>query len=49
MVQALGQLQHLVALHEAVDAVHQVMHIAPYCSGGMVTKIVVYLATFFTS
>jgi hypothetical protein len=36
-----------VALHEAKDALHWAMHIAPYPPSGMVIKIVVDLATFF--
>ncbi len=44
---ALAQWQHLVALHEAKDALHWAVHIAPYPPGGMVIKIVVDLATLF--
>jgi hypothetical protein len=44
---ALARSQHLVALHEAKDALHRAMHIAPYPPGGMVIKIVIDLATFF--
>jgi hypothetical protein len=33
--------QHLVALHEAMDALHWAMLIAPYRPGGMAIKIVV--------
>jgi len=35
--------------HEAKDALHLVMHIAPHCPGGMVIEIIVYSYTFFTS
>jgi hypothetical protein len=38
---------HLVALHEALDALHQAMRIDGYCPSSMVIKIVVYSATFF--
>jgi hypothetical protein len=44
---ALARWWHLVASHEAKDALHQAMHIAPYPPGSMVIKIVVDLATFF--
>ncbi len=44
---ALAQWQHLVALHEAKDALHRAMRIAPNPPSGMVIKIVVDLATFF--
>jgi hypothetical protein len=43
---ALARWQHLVALHEAKDALHRAMCIAPYPPGGMVIKIVVDSATF---
>jgi hypothetical protein len=36
-----------VALHEAKDALHWAMPIAPYPPSGMVIKIVIDLATFF--
>jgi hypothetical protein len=36
-----------VALHEARDVLHQAMHIAPYCLGGMGIEIVVNLPAFF--
>jgi hypothetical protein len=36
-----------VALHEAKDALHWAMRIAPYHPGSMVVKIFVDLATFF--
>jgi hypothetical protein len=45
--QALTQWQHLVALHEAMDVLHWVMHIALYCPGGMAIKIVFNLPAFF--
>jgi hypothetical protein len=35
-----------VALHEATDALHRVMRIAPYRPGGMVIEIVVDLPAF---
>jgi hypothetical protein len=44
---ALARWRHLVALHEAKDALHWAMHITPYPPGGMVIEIVVDLATFF--
>jgi hypothetical protein len=44
---ALTQWRHLVALHEAKDALHQAMRIAPYPPGGMVIRIIIDLATFF--
>jgi hypothetical protein len=47
MAQALAQWRHLVALHEATDALYQAMHIAPYCPGGMGIEIVVNLLAFF--
>ncbi len=47
MVGALAQWRHLVASHEATDALHQAMHIAPYCPGGMAIKIVVKFPAFF--
>jgi hypothetical protein len=43
----LAQWQHLVASHEAKDALHRAMHIALYPPGGTVIKIVIDLATFF--
>jgi hypothetical protein len=36
-----------VALQEATDALHRVMHTAPYCSSGMVIEIVIFLPDFF--
>jgi hypothetical protein len=45
--QAFAQWWHLVALHEATDALHQAMCTTPYCSGGMAIKIVVFLPDFF--
>jgi hypothetical protein len=36
-----------MALHEAIDALHRAMRIAPYPPSGMVIEIVVDLATFF--
>jgi hypothetical protein len=44
---ALARWPHLVALHEAIDALHWAMRIAPYCPGGMAVKIVVDLPAFF--
>jgi hypothetical protein len=44
---ALAQWRHLVALHEATDALHRAMHIAPYSSGGMAINTIVDLPTFF--
>jgi hypothetical protein len=46
-VQALAQWWHLVALHEATDALHQAMCIVLYPPGGMAIKIVVNLPAFF--
>ncbi len=45
--QALAQWWHLVALHEATDALHRGMRIAPYRPGGMAIEIVVDLPAFF--
>jgi hypothetical protein len=36
-----------VALHEATDALHGAMRIAPYSPGGMAIEIVVDLPAFF--
>jgi hypothetical protein len=47
MAWALSQRQHLVALHEATDALHRAMHIAPYRPGGMGIKIIIDLPAFF--
>jgi hypothetical protein len=47
MAWALSRWRHLVALHEATDALHWAMLIAPYCPGGMGIKIVVDLPAFF--
>jgi hypothetical protein len=47
MARALAQWRYLVALHEATDALHQAMHIVPYCSGGMLIKIIIDLPAFF--
>jgi hypothetical protein len=47
MARALTQWWHLVASHEAMDALHQALHIAPYCPGGMGIKIDVNLPEFF--
>jgi hypothetical protein len=44
---ALARWWHLVALHEAKDALHWAMHIMPYLPGGMIIEIVVDSATFF--
>jgi hypothetical protein len=44
---ALAGWRHLVALHEATDALHRAMRIAPYRPGGMVISIVVNLPEFF--
>jgi hypothetical protein len=46
-MRALAQWRHLVALHEATDALHWVMHITPYRPGGMVIEIIVDLPAFF--
>ncbi len=36
-----------MVLHEATDAIHQAVHIAPYCPGGIAIKIVVdYIIDF---
>ena len=47
VVRALAQWQCLVALHEATNALHLVMHIALYHPDGMAIKIVVNLPAFF--
>jgi hypothetical protein len=47
MVRALARWRHLVASHEATDALHPAMCFAPYCPGGMAIKIVVDLPAFF--
>ncbi len=39
--------QHLVASHEAMDALHWAMRIALYCPGSMVIEIAIDLATYF--
>jgi hypothetical protein len=44
---ALAQWWHLVASHEATDALHRVMCIAPYHPSGMAINIVVNLPAFF--
>ena len=45
--QALAQWRHLVALHEATDALHRAMRITPYRPGGMAINIVINLPAFF--
>jgi hypothetical protein len=44
---ALAQWRHLVALHEATDALHHAMCIAPYRPGSMGIKIVINLPALF--
>ena len=44
---ALTQWRHLVASHEARNALQWAMHIALYCPGGMAIKIFAHLPTFF--
>jgi hypothetical protein len=44
---ALARWRHLVALHEATDALHWAICIAPYRPGGMAIEIVVNLPAFF--
>jgi hypothetical protein len=45
---ALARWQHLVAsLHEAMDALHRAMRIAPYRPGSMAIEIVVDSPAFF--
>jgi hypothetical protein len=44
---ALAQWRHLVMMHKVTDVLHRVMHIAPYCPGGMAIKIIVNLPAFF--
>jgi hypothetical protein len=44
---ALTRWQHLVASHEATDALHQAVCIVSYCPGCMAIKIVVNLPAFF--
>jgi hypothetical protein len=46
-MQALARWWHLVASHEAMDALHWAMCIAPYRPSGMAIKIVVNLPAFF--
>jgi hypothetical protein len=46
---ALARWQHLVALHEATDALHPAMRIALYRPGGMVIEIIVDLPAFFVN
>jgi len=46
ITRTLARWRHLVALHEAMDALHWAMCIAPYCPGGMGIKIVVNLPAF---
>jgi hypothetical protein len=36
-----------VALHEAKDALHWAMRIAPYCPGSKAIKIIIDLPAFF--
>jgi hypothetical protein len=43
---ALAQWWHLVALHEATDALHLVMHIVPYPPGSIAIEIVINLSAF---
>jgi hypothetical protein len=43
----LARWHHLVASHEATDALNWVIHTAPYCSGGMAIEIVIFLPDFF--
>ncbi len=45
--QALAQMQHQVALHEATDALHWAMGIALYRPGSMAINIVIDLPAFF--
>jgi len=47
VAQALAQWQHLVASHEATNALHWEMCIAPYHPGGMAIEIVVDIHAFF--
>jgi hypothetical protein len=47
--QALAQWRHLVASHEATDALHWAMHIAPYCPGGTGFEVIVNLPAFFVN
>jgi hypothetical protein len=44
---ALARWRHLVALHEAKDALNWAMCITPYPPNGMVIEIVVDLVNFF--
>jgi hypothetical protein len=46
-VRALARWWHLVASHEATDALHRAMRIAPYRPGGMAINIDVNLPAFF--
>jgi hypothetical protein len=44
---ALSQWRHLVASHEATDALHWAICIAPYRPGSMAIEMVVDLPAFF--
>jgi hypothetical protein len=46
VARALTRWWHLVALHEATNALHRAMRIAPYRPGGMAIEIVVDLPAF---
>jgi hypothetical protein len=44
---ALARWRRLGALHEATDALHRAMCLAPYCSVGMVIAFAVESVTFY--
>jgi hypothetical protein len=44
---ALGRWRHLRASHEATNALHREMCLAPYCTVGMVIAFVVESVTFY--
>jgi hypothetical protein len=46
-VRALARWRRFVALHEATDALHRAMCLAPYCPVGMITAFVVDCVTFY--
>jgi hypothetical protein len=46
MAQAFAQWRHLVALHQATDALNRAMRIAPYRPGGMAIENVINLPAF---
>jgi hypothetical protein len=49
VARAIARWRDIVASHEATNAFHWAMHIAPYCPGGMAIEIVTNLPAFFVS